>query len=70
MTKSHKDLGEGEKLLSVKEYADSQGITTAAVYNRRSRGRLTLVKQNGRLLVYVPSYEPGKSGRPKKNRVN
>lgn len=52
--------------MSVKDYAISQGIKTSAVYNRRERGRLDMVKVNGILLVDTESYVPGRCGRPKK----
>ena len=59
--------------LSVSEYAKTQrkkngklGISTAAVYNRFKRDHLTMVKVNGLWLVDINSYQPGKSGRPKK----
>ena len=54
--------------LSVKEYAELCKISTAAVYNRINRGRLSFVELHGIKLVDVNSYRPGKAGRPKKEK--
>lgn len=51
--------------ISVKEYADMQGVTTSAIHLRIKRGRLEFVTLNGLKLVDASSYKKGVSGRPK-----
>lgn len=55
-----------EKYMLVSDYAKACGISTAAIYNRRKRGRIELLKVNGNWCVDTESYKPGRSGRPKK----
>lgn len=43
------------KLLTVKDYAEAEGITTSAVYLRIKRGTLLMIKKYGTTLVFVDS---------------
>lgn len=53
------------KYLTVKEYANIEGIGVQAVYNRISRGSIDTVFVNV-TLVDKDSYKPKKAGRPSK----
>ncbi len=55
------------KLLTVKDYSEAEGITTSAVYLRIKRGTLLMIKKYGTTLVFVDSDKTKSAGRPKKD---
>ena len=54
------------KLLTVKEYAIAEGVSTAAIYNRIRRGTLHKVIKWGVTLVFSDEDKTKSVGRPKK----
>ena len=53
------------KLLTVSEYAEAEGVSTAAIYNRIRRGTLIQIKKFGVTLVFAGQDKTKAVGRPK-----